>query len=149
MQIVRSIDDHFPRLSADYRAVKQMLLNLLSNAVKFTPRGGSVLLSTAIAADGGLQLSVADTGIGIAAADLERIFTPFEQVDDSLSRQHSGTGLGLALVKTLIELHHGSVSINSKLGAGTTVTLHFPSGAIIADLGQTRNGNPKRQAGNY
>jgi len=115
-----------PRLLADSRALQQMLVNLLANAVKFTPVGGDVILSVELAADGGLVWSVRDTGIGIDAEDQARIFEPFTQVESSLTRRHDGTGLGLPLVRALIELHGGQVRLESQRGRGTQVTLHFP-----------------------
>ena len=119
-----------PRLYADERRVKQMLLNLLSNAVKFTPEGGRVVI-TAEESGGGLAIKVADTGIGIAADDLPMLFTPFTQLDGKLSRKYEGTGLGLSLTKGLIELHGGSVGIESAPGRGTTVTLNFPRDRVV------------------
>ncbi len=113
-------------LYADERALKQILLNLLSNAIKFTPAGGSVSVDLVTSDCGSLDLVVADTGIGIAEADIERVLTPFYQIQSTLSRSHQGTGLGLALVKSLAELHGGSVSIASKEGAGTQVRVRFP-----------------------
>jgi len=112
---------------ADKRAVKQMLVNLLSNAVKFTPPGGSVRLTAAI--DGkAVVLSVTDTGMGISAADLERLGRPFEQTQASHGKE--GTGLGLALVKAMAALHGGEAQIASVLGEGTVVTVRLPHAAV-------------------
>jgi signal transduction histidine kinase len=110
---------------ADERLVKQMLLNLLANACKFTPPNGRIEFSILVDASG-LQFAVTDTGIGIAAEDLERVVQPFVQVDSSLSRQHEGTGLGLALVKMMAELHGGSLHLESKVGHGTTAVIILP-----------------------
>lgn len=121
-----------PRLYADARRVKQMLLNLLSNAVKFTPAGGRVTIEAKTASDG-ITISVADTGIGIAADKMALVFTPFAQVDGSLKRKYEGTGLGLSLTKGLIELHGGSITLESAPGQGTTVSLWFPTERIITD----------------
>ena len=112
---------------ADKRAVKQMLVNLLSNAVKFTPPGGAVTL-TAAAEGGAVILTVADTGAGIAAADLERLGRPFEQSGNAKGKE--GTGLGLALVKSLAALHGGEAVIASVLGEGTSVTVRLPHAAV-------------------
>lgn len=112
-------------VTADRRAIKQAVVNLLSNAIKFTLSEGTVSLS-AREEEGGLQIVVADTGVGIPAADLERVGKPFEQVA-SVKNLHKGTGLGLSLVKALTELHGGRMEIESALGDGTTVTLHVPS----------------------
>ncbi len=120
------------KVMADQRRLKQILVNLLSNAVKFTPSGGEVKLS--VRADlqkARVEFSVSDTGIGIAPADLERLFTPFTQVDSSLSRQHEGTGLGLVLVKRLAELHNGEVSVVSEVGKGSCFTVSLPWDASL------------------
>ena len=110
---------------ADRRAIQQILINLVSNAVKFTPAGGSVTVG--LRRQGGrLRFWVSDTGIGIADADLGRIGRPFAQVQNDYARQFDGLGLGLALVKGLVSLHEGTMSIESTLGAGTTVTITLP-----------------------
>jgi len=105
--------------------VKQILLNLLSNAVKFTPAGGHVSLS-AKALDGRLRLSVRDTGIGIPGKTLARIGAAFEQANNDPMLAREGTGLGLALVKSLVEQHGGTVQIDSREGFGTTVSVELP-----------------------
>ncbi|HWK65446.1 MAG TPA: HAMP domain-containing sensor histidine kinase [Rhizobiaceae bacterium] len=110
---------------ADRRSVKQMLINLLSNAIKFTPEGGKVSLS-ATRLGSRLHFSVADTGIGIAAADLERLGEPFTQVQNDYTRQFEGTGLGLSVVRGLVGLHHGTMTIESAPGEGTTVAISLP-----------------------
>ncbi|WP_312785399.1 HAMP domain-containing sensor histidine kinase [Brevundimonas sp.] len=111
-------------VAADRRALKQITLNLLSNAVKFTPTGGSVTVrAEALGAD--LELTVADTGVGVAPEDLARLGRPFEQAGGAAQRAQ-GTGLGLSLVRSLAELHHGSMSIDSTLGEGTAVTVRLP-----------------------
>lgn len=118
---------NLPKLIADERLVKQALLNLLSNAVKFTPRGGRVEVCLALAANGTLCLRVRDTGIGIAETDLERVLTPFSQAESSLTRNYQGTGLGLPLTKSFVEMHGGSLELKSSHGEGTQVTLRFPA----------------------
>ena len=111
-------------VAADRRALKQITLNLLSNAVKFTPSGGAVTVSVeALGAD--LELTVADTGVGVAPEDLARIGRPFEQAGGAEQRAQ-GTGLGLSLVRSLAELHDGAMSIDSTLGEGTAVTVRLP-----------------------
>jgi signal transduction histidine kinase len=110
----------------DTRKFKQMVYNLLSNAVKFTPDGGRILMEAQRTAAGQLELSVSDTGIGIAENDLPRLFAPFEQLDGSLARKYEGTGLGLSMVKRLAELHGGTVSVNSELGKGSRFTVRIP-----------------------
>jgi signal transduction histidine kinase len=120
-----------PLLRADQRLIRQILLNLLSNGVKFTPAGGSV--SMTIAVDSGLVLAVADTGIGMADADVPNALAPFMQLDNSLSRKFQGTGLGLPLVASFVRLHDGTLSLRSKPGEGTTVTIWFPPERLIQD----------------
>ena len=115
-----------PEVEADPRALKQILINLMTNAVKFTPEGGRVVVRAFEAADG-LVLQVADTGIGIAEEDLRRLGRPFEQIESQHSKSHQGSGLGLALSKSLIELHGGELRIDSILGKGTTVSFTIPS----------------------
>lgn len=114
------------RLLADARAVKQMLLNLLANAIKFTRPGGSIRVGGRVEPDGALRLLVTDTGIGIAPDDLQRVLKPFSEVDNALTRAHAGTGLGLSLVKALIEMHGGTLVLDSELNVGTTASLRFP-----------------------
>ncbi|WP_211103823.1 PAS domain-containing sensor histidine kinase [Skermanella pratensis] len=110
---------------ADERALNQILLNLLSNAIKFTDRGGRVTISTEVVADE-MHLAVTDTGIGIAPDDLDRVGTPFEQIDNRHTRRHAGTGLGLALTRSLTEMHGGRIDIRSELGVGTRVCVILP-----------------------
>ena len=119
--------DDLPNLWADEKKFKQVAINLLSNAIKFTPEGGRITLSAEIEVDGALKLTVTDTGIGIAADDLEMALAPFSQVDSAYCRSHEGTGLGLPISKALAELHGGSLDMESEPGVGTTVTVRFPS----------------------
>jgi PAS domain S-box-containing protein len=114
-------------LQADERRIRQVIINLLSNAIKFTPEGGSVELAVqGIAEVQQVRISVIDTGIGIKAEDLPRLFQPFAQLDTRLSRMYGGTGLGLALVKNLVELHGGSVKVESVFGQGSCFTVSLP-----------------------
>ncbi len=119
-------------LSADATKLKQCLVNLLSNALKFTPAGGGVAVHAAFDDRGDLAISVSDTGIGIASEDIPKVLSPFGQVEAAFQRAHDGTGIGLPLTKALIELHGGSLRIDSDLGEGTTVVLTIPSSRIIA-----------------
>ncbi|NMC52115.1 MAG: PAS domain S-box protein [Chloroflexi bacterium] len=115
------------RLRGDGRRIKQMLVNLLGNAVKFTPSGGRVTLSIwQDAQKSEVYFRVEDNGIGMKTEDLRKLFEPFEQLDSSLARRYEGTGLGLALVKKLAELHGGSVSVISEFGKGSTFTVTLP-----------------------
>jgi two-component system cell cycle sensor histidine kinase PleC len=113
-----------PEIEADHRAVKQILLNLLSNAVKFTDQGA--IMVHARGGPNGLTLRVVDTGCGIPPEHLPRLARPFEQVEEELTRNNSGTGLGLALTKSLTEMHGGKLSIQSEVGRGTIVTISLP-----------------------
>jgi signal transduction histidine kinase len=119
-----------PSLLLDRLRVKQILLNLLSNAIKFTPRGGSVRIEAGRDASGRIVVHIRDTGIGIAPEMTALVFEPFRQVDSALSRKFEGTGLGLSLVKRLMELHGGDVYIESALHEGTCVFLSFPASRI-------------------
>jgi signal transduction histidine kinase len=122
---------HAPQLSGDSHMIKRILLNLLSNAVKFTPRGGKIDVRVAPDHSGGLNLSVSDTGIGIAAEDVEKVWMPFGQVENPMQRIYQGTGLGLPLVKSMAELHQATVDMKSVPGGGTTVAVRFPRERII------------------
>ncbi len=114
-----------PGLRADPTRLRQIVLNLLSNAVKFTPAGGKIWLTAAIEPGGRLLIQVRDTGVGIKREDIPRAMEPFVQLDHA-PRGEPGTGLGLALVKTLVEAHSGTLSIDSEPGKGTTVSVHLP-----------------------
>jgi two-component system cell cycle sensor histidine kinase PleC len=118
-----------PDIEGDYRALKQVLLNLLSNAVKFTPRGGRITLKAEPQRDlmgERVRVSVVDTGIGISPQDLARLARPFEQIESQQSKTQQGTGLGLALSKSLVEMHGGLLEIESEPGRGTTVSFLLP-----------------------
>jgi two-component system cell cycle sensor histidine kinase PleC len=104
-----------------------MVMNLLSNAVKFTPAGGQITISCDVRKNGSCRLNIKDTGVGMAADQVEKAISPFGQLDTKLSRANSGTGLGLTLVNSLIKLHGGSLDIKSKENKGTTASLIFPS----------------------
>jgi len=121
----------FPQLWADELRLKQILVNLISNSFKFTPNGGTIAVLAFVGSDGGICLSVTDTGMGIRASDLARIMEPFVQASDIMSRPHEGSGLGLHQVKSLMELHGGTVAIDSEIGQGTKVTVTFPTDRTI------------------
>ena len=144
IQIRSHIPLHINNINIDERRIKQVLINLLTNAVKFTPNGGNIKLLVAIGSGDTWQgeatipqqlreknsptilFQVVDTGIGIAAKNLPILFQPFVQVDSALNRQYEGTGLGLALVKQLVELHSGQVMVESELGQGSCFTIALP-----------------------
>jgi len=127
LKLTLAMDNKSVMLTADERRLKQILVNLLSNAVKFTPDGGSVTLETKCDVESeSLVFSVRDTGIGIATEDLKRLFSPFTQLDSKLSRLYAGTGLGLTLVLKLVELHGGSVAVESEIGKGSCFTVRIP-----------------------
>lgn len=115
-----------PPVRIDARAIKQVLLNLLSNAIKFTPSGGAVHVTGSCDADGTLTIRVRDTGVGIRAEDLTRIFEPFWQGDPNIRRRSEGTGLGLAISRKFVELHGGSLAIASSDSGGTVATIRLP-----------------------
>jgi signal transduction histidine kinase len=119
-----------PRIRADQRRLKQALINLLANAVKFTPAGGSITVS-ATRTSTGLAIAVKDTGIGIAAADIPRALEQFGQVDSRLARKYEGAGLGLPLAKRFMELHGGTLTLESTVDVGTTVTLILPAARLV------------------
>lgn len=116
-------------LNADRIRFKQILFNLASNAIKFTPDGGNIILE-AREINKKVEISVIDSGIGISAEDLDRLFLPFQQIDSTISRMYNGTGLGLSLVKRLVELHGGEVSVESEPGKGSIFTFSIPSDAV-------------------
>jgi PAS domain S-box-containing protein len=119
-----------PAIIADERRLKQVLLNLLTNAIKFTGSGGSVVLAARRVEDGGIAFAVRDTGIGMTPDEIAIALQPFGQLDAGFNRRHDGTGLGLPLARSLIELHGGSLEIASEKGRGTTVTVRLSASRI-------------------
>ncbi len=124
--LLRDYPREMDEIVADKRACKQIILNLMSNAVKFTPRGGAVTL-TAHPEGNSFVIQVADTGIGISPADLEHVGDPFFQAHNTTTRAYEGTGLGLSLVRGLVGLHGGAISVESAIDQGTTVTVRLPA----------------------
>jgi signal transduction histidine kinase len=122
---------------ADERKLKQVMLNLLSNAVKFTPDGGSVAVR-AISDGGTVEISVTDTGIGIAPEDQASVFEEFKQVGSDSARKAEGTGLGLALTKKFVELHGGTLRLESTLGKGSTFTFTLPIASTATEVVSSR-----------
>ena len=115
-----------PSVFCERRAFRQVLLNLIGNAIKFTPSGGRIDVNATMTAEGGIMVSVADTGVGIAPQNIPMALTPFGQVELTLSRAHGGVGLGLPLSQRLAELHGGRLQIESTVGSGTTVSVTLP-----------------------
>jgi signal transduction histidine kinase len=114
-----------PPIRADQRRLRQVILNLLSNGLKFTPAGGEVRVAVSWTL-AGHEITIRDTGIGIAPEDVAKALEPFGQIDSRLSRKYDGTGLGLPLAKRLVERHGGQLSVESTVGAGTAVTVWLP-----------------------
>ncbi|HYA05334.1 MAG TPA: PAS domain-containing sensor histidine kinase [Xanthobacteraceae bacterium] len=125
VQLHRLVADELPEMIADKRAVNQILLNLLSNAIRFTERGGTVTIS-ARAEAAHITFAVEDNGVGINDADLARIGEPYFQAGGSYDRRQGGTGLGLSIVKGLVRLHGGELTIRSRVGEGTRVSVRLP-----------------------
>jgi two-component system cell cycle sensor histidine kinase PleC len=125
--LVIAVESNAPALYADERALKQILINLVSNAVKFTPEGGKIEVIGGRAANGDFQITVRDNGPGIPREKIDNIFQPFNQVDNRFDRQAGGTGLGLALVRGLAELHGGRAWIESEFGRGCSVFVTLPA----------------------
>ena len=121
-----------PHLWADKRAVQQILLNLLSNGIKFTLAGGRVTINASLGPRQTYRLAVADTGIGMTPRHIETALTAFAQVESTYNRKYEGTGLGLPLSKSMAELHGATLTVDSELGAGTTVTVEFPAERVLA-----------------
>jgi two-component system, cell cycle sensor histidine kinase DivJ len=125
LDLVLRVPDDLPEITADKRALKQVLINLLSNAIKFTDRGGCVTVSAGTRRDH-MLIAVEDNGIGISDNDLPQLGNPFFQARSAYDRRHDGTGLGLSIVKGLVALHGGDVEITSALGKGTRITITLP-----------------------
>jgi len=130
--LVAELEPDLPPVRADERLLRQILNNLVSNAVKFTERG-RVTVGAARMPDGGLRLTVADTGVGMSRHEVARAFQPFGQVESAMSRRTQGTGLGLTLVQSFVELHGGTIAVDSRRGQGTTVMVDLPAGRVAAD----------------
>lgn len=138
IEIETAIADGLPQLCADQRKIKQILVNLLSNAIKFSTRNSKIRLNVSCSPERGHVLQVVDDGIGIASNDIPKALTQFVQIDGELNRNHSGTGLGLPLVKALTELHGGTLELASEIHVGTTVTVRFPAARIVPLSGQSQ-----------
>jgi signal transduction histidine kinase len=131
LHLAVDIPSDVPLLRGDERKTMQIVLNLVTNAVKFSEPGGRVEIACRVDEREGLSITVVDTGIGIASDDLGRVLEAFEQVDSSLSRKQQGTGLGLPLVRAMMELHGGRFELNSTLGVGTEAKILFPRDRLV------------------
>ncbi len=131
LSLILNVSDDLPRLRADERRLLHVLSQLLSNAIKFTEAGGCVTVAAGLAQNGELWLRVADTGIGIAEAELERVFEPFTQLDDSLSRRYGGAGLGLYVARAIIGAQGGRIRLISRPGSGTTAEITMPGHRLM------------------
>lgn len=127
IKLTSQVPPRIGKVLVDERRIRQVLINLLSNAVKFTPEGGEVWIEVQTDADREvLHFSIVDTGIGISQGDINKLFQPFVQLDSSFTRRYKGTGLGLALVRQVVELHGGSVALESAVGEGSRFTVSIP-----------------------
>jgi len=126
------IPDRLPDFRGDEAKIKQILFNLLANAMRYTPRGGSVALAAERRPDGGVAVSVTDTGIGIPADQIGRLFEPFRQADNAKARNAGGLGLGLSIAKAFADLHEASLSLESAPGRGTAARLVLPGARCLA-----------------
>jgi two-component system cell cycle sensor histidine kinase PleC len=139
-------EPQLPKLWADERAVRQISLNLLSNAIKFTPQGGEVWLKVGWTASGGQYLSVRDTGAGIPEEEIPVVLSSFGQGSNSIKTAEQGAGLGLPIVKGLVDLHGGTFTLRSKLREGTEVIVTFPASRVMAALPPVANRAPLQPA---
>ena len=131
IRLAASFGAELPVMQADGARLRQVLLNLISNAVKFTPEGGEVTIAVSRAGKG-VRIAVSDTGIGMSPSQIPRALERFGQIESTLARKYQGTGLGLPLAKRLVELHGGTLEIESEVGVGTTVTVWLPEQAVAA-----------------
>jgi PAS domain S-box-containing protein len=136
IQLIHKIPKYLPEIMIDERRIRQVLINLLNNAVKFTLEGGTITLEVSqVQLESSptnptplnyIKIAVTDTGIGISAENIQKLFQPFIQIDSALNRKHDGTGLGLALVKRLVEIHGGNVELTSEVGVGSCFAINLP-----------------------
>jgi signal transduction histidine kinase len=120
------------QLKAVERMIRQIVINLVGNAIKFTPAGGSVFVSGKLTSNGGYEVAVRDTGVGMSEKELAHAMMPFSQNDNRFTGKHDGTGLGLPLAKAMLELHEGTLTMSSEPDVGTIVTMTFPSQRVVA-----------------
>ncbi len=147
IQLRLKLDTRLPAIGADADKIETVLRNLMSNALKFTPEGGTVEIETSLN-ETSVTVAVTDTGIGITQADYERVFERFVQIDSSSSRQYSGTGLGLALVKEFIELHGGEIHVESEMGLGSRFWFTLPLTCPTIIEGEVDKPSPRKAPAN-
>ncbi len=135
LQLGMNLSSTLPAIRADRRVLKQIMINLLSNSVKFTPEGGAITVSSYEENGGGIGISIEDSGIGMRPEDIPVAMTPFAQIDSTFTRRHPGTGLGLPLVKSLVELHNGTFRLESALGQGTKAFIRLPGSRSLSRTG--------------
>lgn len=131
LRLDTSLPSRLPRLRADSHRLMQMLINLVGNGIKYTPAGGTVRIGAEARPDGGLSLSVTDTGIGIPADARLRVLTPFCRLQNDATEKREGCGLGLPLTQRMVEMHGGFLTIDAAAGGGTVVGLHFPPHRVV------------------
>jgi two-component system cell cycle sensor histidine kinase PleC len=131
LEFILEVPSDLPAVLGDELRLKQVVLNLLSNAVKFTPAGGRIVLAISAPPEGTVVFAVADTGIGMKPEEIPIALEPFRQIDSALNRRYEGTGLGLPLARTLVELHGGFLNVISVAGSGTTVTFTIPADRVL------------------
>jgi two-component system, NarL family, sensor histidine kinase BarA len=125
LEVTLFVDDSISLIETDGGKLQQIIFNLFSNAVKFTPSGGQIDITAKKVIDS-LQISVTDTGPGIAEEDRDKIFEKFRQLDGSVTREHGGVGLGLAIVKELVGILGGAISVANRTGGGSVFTVSIP-----------------------
>ena len=156
LKILSRITPNLPNLLADERRIRQVLINLLNNAVKFTPAGGTITLSAYLLPPEDaptqeknyIRIAVKDTGIGISPENMQKLFQPFMQIDSNLNRQYEGTGLGLTLVKKIVDLHGGKVGLTSEVGVGSCFMVDLPC-EIEQNNPEILNITPKSDINNF
>ncbi len=140
LRVNLQLSPNIPDIVSDERRIRQVLINLLNNAVKFTPEGGSIIIqATHEATLNVVRFTVIDTGIGISPDNQKRLFQPFVQIDSALNRKYAGTGLGLSLVKRIVEQHGGNVEVISKLGIGSQFTFTLPCLPFVSQAALSLN----------
>lgn len=133
IRLIRSIDTGLPLLLGDPHKIQQIVINLAGNAIRYMPAGRRVIISAKRDGKGGIVLSVEDNGPGMTAEEVERVISPFVRLSNPMVRQKDGTGLGLPLVKALVELHGGTFELKSRPGIGTIALAHFPRGRVLSE----------------